>query len=148
MHTYHRCTVCYRDIIAKLSELYIHCDAYHYGQSPDLIFPHHGLHYKPMDMLLKRELTVRGERKMGAALLTGSATIAPSTPQMTYVVVKPQIDIQHDPDPRLAIEDPVALQMRVLHLSSAWEALVCQGWVTTKTEAQANGDDIAIMEKC
>lgn len=148
MHTYQRCTVCFRDVKSELSELYTHCDAYHYRQSPDLIFPNHGLNYKPMDALLKRECVARGEQKMSKALLGGTPTIASKAPTIVYTVVKPQFDIQHEPERRSALEStPVPKQMRVLYLSSAWEELVCQGWVTTKTEAQANGDDIAIMER-
>lgn len=151
MPTFQRCTVCYRDVRGTLAELHTHCDAYHYGQSPDLIFPNHGLHYKPMDTRMKRTLVTRGESKMGLALFGGvpsPATITPDTPQIAYVVVKPQIEIIHQPEPRSALEsNPTPKQMRVLYTSAAWEELVCQSWVTVKTELQANGDEIAIMER-
>lgn len=148
MRTYLRCTVCYRDVKAVLAELYNHCDAYHYGQSPDLIFPHHDLHYKPMDPLARRDAVASGEGKMGKALLSSGPTMPTKAPQIEYIVVKPQLEIQHDPEPRMALEsNPMPKQMRVKYLSSAWEELVCQNWVTIKTELQANGDDIAIMEQ-
>lgn len=135
MRTYHSCIVCHRD-------------AYHYGQSPDLIFPHHGLHYMPMDAFTKRGLVARWEPKIGSALPGGGATMPAKPPQITYIVVKPQIDIQYDPEPKLVLEsNPVRKQMRVVYTSNAWEELVCQNWVTVKTELMANGDEIAIMEQ-
>lgn len=151
MPTFQRCTICYRDVRGTLSELHLHCDAYHYGQSPDLIFPNHGLHYKPMDTRMKRTLVTRGESKMGPALFGGISTpttIAPEAPQIAYVVVKPQFEIIHHPEPRSALELPLAAkQMRVVYTSAAWEELVCQSWVTVKVELQANGDEIATMER-
>ncbi len=142
-----RCTICYREVKAFLSDLHTHCDAYHYAQSPDLIFPNHGLHYHPMNALLKRELVARGEQKMRTALL-GSPTIAPEAPPVAYVVIKPAIEIQYSHTSKSVLESkPEPKQMRVVYLSDAWEQLVCQSWVTVKVEAQANGDDIAVMEK-
>lgn len=148
MPTFHRCTICYRDVRATLAELYTHCEAYHYGQSPDLIFPNHGLSYRPMDGLLKRQLVARGERKMGLALLASVATIASEAPPIAYVVVKPKLEIIHEHTARTVLEPkPTPKQIRVVYTSAAWEDLVCQNWVTTKIELQASGEEIAVMEQ-
>lgn len=144
MHTYLRCSVCHRDVRAILAELHIHCDTYHYAQSPDLIFPQHGLHYKPMDTLLKRELVARGEQKLGSALLGGVPIV---DPPIQYTVGKPQLEIIHDATPIVAIEQPASKrQMQVIYTSDAWEELICQGWVTVKTFLQGK-DEIAVMEQ-
>lgn len=145
MPTYLRCSVCHRDVRGVLAELYIHCDTYHYAQSPDLIFPQHGLHYKPMDTLLKRELVARGEHKMGSALLGGLPYIA--DPPIQYIVNKPQLEIIHEHTAKSVIDPPTdKRQMRVIYTSSAWEELICQGWVTVKTVLEGK-DEMAVMEQ-
>lgn len=142
MTVFHRCMICFRDITSTLADLHNHCDAYHYGQSPDVIFPHHGLHYTPMNPLLKRQLVASGEARIGAALVTGT-----SHPRIEYTVRPLGFAVVHENTAGLVLEPkPEKMQMRAVYLSNAWEELVCQNWVTIKTEFVGK-DEIAVMEK-
>lgn len=121
MFPHYVCQVCARVVKATLIDLRDHCDTQHYGQSVDLIFPGHGLEYRPMDLDAKRKLVMAGEARMGKALVgeitkTGDAEMG-SHPQM-----------------------------RPLANSPAHDALLCQGWITVKLEMSPFGE-IAIMEK-
>jgi hypothetical protein len=133
MNTFYCCDLCYRQVRATRSELVNHADGFHYGQSIDLVFPGHGLDYKPMDPLLKRQLVARGEARMGHALIGSEAVIF----TLPYEIIKSD---------RTLVAPTVKPQMRPIYGSDAWAALVCQGWVTIATEL-ATGGEIAVMEK-
>lgn len=138
MHSHYRCEFCFRSVRARLVDLVEHCNAFHYGQSPDLIFPGHELSYKPMDPLLKHELVARGERRMGKALI--GSIIAP-------VITFEKMVIEHSPERHVAAAmPPTKPQMRPVYGSDAWEQLVCQNWVTIATELSGN-QEIAVMEQ-
>lgn len=146
MYTYRSCKACYKDVRATLQELQLHADAYHYGQSPDVIFPNHGLNYKPMDSLLRKRLVATGEEKMGRALLCNDPVIDQLNDSPVLFVASPQLEIIHEPDRKVIDPAETRRQMKVKYLSAAWEELVCQSWVTTKIIEEKDGE-IAIMEK-